>query len=244
MKGLFQTHKFTDCSVFEKMRERGVRTGFTLMELLVVIAIIAVLTSVGAVFLRDPKAALQVPAGVALATSVFQSAKNLAQTKNTAVMVLVHNDKIEPQSYLRTFLTVYNSTPGASTEVWNYDTKPVQLPRGVYFDEKRSKMVLDDATSTKQAGKEVLLPYPGHDLTAGAGIHWIAYRFAPNGVLDYDDPAQTAKEAGFVLVAGRMNEGTATLTAQNYDAGGFIVHALGGLSVFRESSQIDAWAGP
>lgn len=204
---------------------RSSASGFSLVELLTVMAIIAIIVSLSANILKDPTKAHQVPAAVSLSSTVFQSARAAAITKNARTIVLINNDVADTKNYRRQVLTVQSDKNNAGEDVWRALGNPVLLPQGTFFDMELSQDGEGNGPTAMNFN------FPG-DLKEGSGPAWLAYRFAANG-------ASEQPGTRYIVSKGTLNPASKEFVDMNAsDIGGFVLRRVGHVTMFRDPQQI------
>jgi len=184
------------------------QSAFSLVELLTVIGIIAVLTSLGAVALRDGGHSVQSAANAA--SSLFSLARTEAILRVTEVRVVVDTnfEASQPDHFLRRVAVVARSDKGN----WEMISRWTVLPGNAFFHRELSE----------SHGSE---PMPG----VGTGtLDYFAFR--PNG-------QAVGPRGQFIVTRGEQQDGVFHEHGES-NRSGFFVHRLGRLSFFPSPSEI------
>jgi prepilin-type N-terminal cleavage/methylation domain-containing protein len=199
------------------------RQGFSLIELLVVLALMAGLSAMSVALLKPTNGSTTLRAGISQSTGLFQSARELALTRNTPVRILIHDDSSDMERYGRYLIVTRQETDTSGNAVWVQDQKGIFLPQGIYFDRAFSL-----GASTSNPPYAVTFDTPGKGETSAE--QYLAYEFSSAG---------TCLQAGsrYILAAGVLQNQSITFPVEEAKDG-FVLQRLGNVLPFQNFGQI------
>lgn len=201
-------------------KDRG-RRAVTLIELMMVVAVLSLMLGATALSLNDGGRARSVGGSVPTVAGVLGAARNEALASGKKVRLVIDSafNSSRPDSYLRRYMLVRESTDG-STTTWEQISKPASLPKGVFFSPEYSVPTGEMSQSFGQLGSQ-----------------FYYYEFDETGQLT--PTASGTNSARVVITAGLMQNGTLTVpTTMRENRDGVMVHRLGRVSYFQSPSEI------
>ena len=194
--------------------------GMTLLEILVVVAIVSIMLGGTALSLSDGGRSRAVGGSVPTLAGSLGSARNQALATGEKVRLVIDSvfDATCPDNYLRRFVLMHEVVSGTTT-TWETSTKPVILPKGVYFS------------------PEFSLPTGQMSVKFGMDGSQYYYEFDESGQLS---PTSTGiNSARMVVTSGFVQDGVVVVpdSAKN-NRDGVMIHRLGRVSYFQNPSDI------
>lgn len=230
---------------FASARFRG---GFTLVEMLAVIAVMTILMTAGIVGMKSASSNKGPSAGIAIADSLLEEARTLAQARGTNTRLYIHAEYVpvanrktgaqarEGKRYLSYMAVAYAELDDdrRPTDKWIIDEQGVQLPEDTYFHPELSGR---DGALVEEASVDL----PGR---ANSSVNCYYYEFNPQGRLVSPDADGESSTARFVVAGGILPEGTGDPLPIPRRAGernyaGVVIWPTGRTSLIRDFDELD-----